>query len=183
MSKGKRAVFLDRDGTINRLVGYVNHPSRLRLLPGSAEAIARLNRLGIPAVVITNQSGVARGMFPEETVRETHRLLEKKLARKGAKLDGMYYCPHHPDAGKEPRRCRCRKPAGGLVRRAARDLGLDPSRSFMVGDTPADILLGKNVGARSILVMTGYGRGEYEYNRSKWKTMLDRRSNKSWRLI
>lgn len=173
MKRGRPAVFIDRDGTINRQVGYLNHPSRLRLLPGSAGAIRALNLRGIPAVVVTNQSGVARGMFPEEAVIETHRLLERRLAARGAKLDGIYYCPHHPTAGAAPVRCRCRKPAAGLVRRAARELGLDVTRSYMVGDTPADIRLGKKVGARSILVLTGYGRGEYEYNRSKWKAAPD----------
>ncbi len=169
----RRAVFLDRDGTINHLVGYVNHPSRLRLYRFSAEAIRTLNGRALPAVVITNQSGVARGMFPEWVVEETHRRMIRRLGAGGARLDGIYYCPHHPAAGDSPRRCRCRKPGTALVRRAARELEIDLARSFMVGDSPADIQMGKRIGARTILVMTGYGRGEYEYNRSKWKVAPD----------
>ena len=170
---GKGAVFLDRDGTVTRQVGYVNHPSRLRLYPFAARAIRRLNERGMPTVIVTNQSGVARGLFPMEVVEETNRRMEALLAREGARLDGIYVCPHHPTEGERPRRCRCRKPETGLVRKAAREMGLDPARSYVVGDSASDILLGRRVGARTALVLTGYGRGEAAHRRDRWKAEPD----------
>lgn len=171
--KVKQAVFLDRDGTVTRQVGYVNHPSRIRLYPFAARAIRRLNERTIPVVLVTNQSGVARGLFPESVLIESHERLESLLARDGAKLDGIYFCPHHPTAGENPRVCRCRKPGTGMLRRASRELALDPSRSFVVGDSPSDILMGYRAGAKSILTLTGYGRGEMEHRRHLWKAEPD----------
>jgi D-glycero-D-manno-heptose 1,7-bisphosphate phosphatase len=144
-----RAVFLDRDGTINVEVGYLSDLSRLRLIPGAGAAIKRLNDAGLKVVLITNQSGVARGYFPESFVLDTHALLEKMLQEQGARLDGVYYCPHHPKAGttRYTMTCDCRKPGTGLIDRAARDLTLDVKGSFMVGDKWSDIELGK-AGAR-----------------------------------
>jgi D-glycero-D-manno-heptose 1,7-bisphosphate phosphatase len=152
------AVFLDRDGTVNEEVGYLSELSQLRLIPGAAEAIRRLNEAGLPVVLVTNQSGVARGYFPEAFVEETHRLLKKLLAGEGARLDAIYYCPHHPTAGdsRYTAACNCRKPATGLLDSAARDLKIDLHRSYMVGDKWSDVELGQRAGALSILVATGF---------------------------
>lgn len=172
---GDPAVFIDRDGTLTEEVGYVNHPRRLRLLPRSAEAIRRLNRSGFKAVMVTNQSGVARGYFSEEVLHAVNEALVSQLKAEGAYLDGLYVCLHHPTVGDPPYRaaCDCRKPAPGLLTRAAGDLGLDLSRSWMVGDKISDILAGRRAGVGSILVLTGYGLGESEYRRSRWPTPPD----------
>lgn len=172
---GAPAVFIDRDGTLTEEVGYVNHPKRLRLLSRSAEAIRRLNRSGLKAVLVTNQSGVARGYFSAEVLQAVNEALVSQLKAEGAYLDGLYVCVHHPTAGKPPYRvaCDCRKPEPGLLRRAAVDLGLDLSRSFTVGDKISDVLAGRRAGTRSILVLTGYGLGEWEYRRSLWPTEPD----------
>ena len=156
------AVFLDRDGTLTEEVGYVNHPSRLRLLPRAAEAIRRLNAAGVAAVVVTNQAGIARGIFKETFVAEAHRHIRERLAAGGARIDAFYYCPHHPEAAIEAYRqsCDCRKPQPGLLKRAAADLGLDLSQSFVVGDRWHDLEAGHRVGARGVLVRTGYGKTE-----------------------
>src|SRR3972149_1417490 len=145
-----RAVFLDRDGTLNEEVGYVNHIERFYLLPRAGQAIRLLNQHGWKAVVITNQSGVARGYFPESLIHQIHQKMQNLLRKEGAHLDGIYYCPHHPDIGIPPYRqqCRCRKPATGLIEEAGKDLDLDPSRSYTVGDRGADIEFAHRVGAR-----------------------------------
>jgi D-glycero-D-manno-heptose 1,7-bisphosphate phosphatase len=166
----RRAVFLDRDGTISEEVGYVNHIDRFRVFPWSAEAVLGLNRAGIAAVLVTNQSGVARGYFPEQLLHETHRKLEAVLAKGGATLDAVYYCPHLPD-GKVPafsRVCECRKPAPGMIRRAARDLDLDLGGSFIVSDRYQDLSMGFAAGMTGVLVLTGYGLGESTYQRAMW---------------
>jgi D-glycero-D-manno-heptose 1,7-bisphosphate phosphatase len=155
----RAAVFLDRDGTIIEDVGYLSAIDRMALFPWSIDAIRALNRAGFAVVVVTNQSGVARRYFTESFVEETHRALDRRLAAGGARIDAYYYCPHHPDGklAEYTRQCECRKPAGGLVDRAARDLGLDVKRSFVVGDTRRDIGLARAVGARAVLVRTGGG--------------------------
>jgi len=169
------AVFLDRDGTLNEEVGYLNHIDRLRLFPWTAEAMRKLNRAGVPAVVVSNQSGIGRGYFPEELVQQVHARIVEQLASQDARIDAFYYCPHHPDARIAEYRgdCRCRKPAPGLVEKAARELRLDPHRSYVVGDTDRDLGLAFNVGARAALVMTGYGRGIYECRRREWPRQPD----------
>jgi D-glycero-D-manno-heptose 1,7-bisphosphate phosphatase len=169
------AVFIDRDGTLTEEVGYVNHPTRLRLLPRSAEAIRRLNAAGIPAVVVTNQAGIARGYFTEDILHATTAELHAQLERAGARLDGMYACTHHPTAGELPfrRQCECRKPKPGLLLQAATDLGLDLTKSVMVGDKASDVEVAPQVGARSVLVLTGYGRGEWEHRRAHFGTRPD----------
>jgi D-glycero-D-manno-heptose 1,7-bisphosphate phosphatase len=161
------AVFIDRDGTLTEEVGYVNHPSRLRLLPRAAEAIRRLNAAGVPAVVVTNQAGIARGYFSEDVFDAVNDSLRAQLGRAGARLDGLYACLHHPSEGAVPYRaqCECRKPKPGLLRRAAVDLGLDLARSTMIGDKASDLVPGRAVGAAGVLVLTGYGLGEWEYRR------------------
>lgn len=170
MSGERRAVFLDRDGTVAHEVGYVNHVSRFRLYPWSVDAVRLINRGGLAAVVVTNQAGVARGYFPESVVGQVHEALRAAIESGGARLDGIYYCPHHPSVGEPPYRqdCDCRKPRPGLLRRAAADLGLDLSRSFVVGDRHADLSLAWSVGARGALVKTGYGRGELEHLSAAW---------------
>lgn len=157
------AVFLDRDGTLNReREGALSDPAQLELLEGAAEAAARLAAAGFALVVITNQSAVARGWCTLGEVRAVHGELARRLRAAGAPLAGMYVCPHHPDLGLAPyrRACACRKPAAGLLRRAVRELGLDPARSWAVGDALRDLRAGLALGARAILVETGKGARE-----------------------
>jgi D-glycero-D-manno-heptose 1,7-bisphosphate phosphatase len=152
----KPAVFIDRDGTISEEVGYVNHPTRFRVFPYSADAIRKLNDNNWLAILVTNQAGVARGYFS---------------ASQNARLDAIYYCVHHPTLGEPPYRldCDCRKPKAGLINRATADFEIDLKSSWMVGDRYSDIELARNAGLRSAFVLSGYGRGEWEYQRSTWK--------------
>jgi D-glycero-D-manno-heptose 1,7-bisphosphate phosphatase len=172
---GAPAVFIDRDGTLTEEVGYVNHPRRLRLLPRSGEAVGRLNRAGVKAVLVTNQSGIARGYFSEEVLHAVNDALVSQLKAAGAHLDGLYVCTHHPTLGEPPyrARCDCRKPRPGLVARAARDLGLDLSRSWLVGDKISDVLAARQAGVGAVLVLTGYGLGEWEYRQALWPARPD----------
>lgn len=158
------AVFLDRDGTINEEMGYINHPSRFVLLPRTAAAIKKLNDAGLKVVVVTNQSGAARGYFPASLVEEVHACLLRLLAAEGAHLDAIYPCLHGPQDA-----CACRKPQPGLILQAARELDLDLSRSYVVGDRYNDIQTGAKAGVKGILVLTGYGRGEYEHFGRTWE--------------
>ncbi len=155
----KPCFFLDRDGVIVEEVNFLSTPEEIRLIPGSAEAIALLNGAGIPVVVVTNQSGVARGIFPEERVSEIHRELDRLLGTQGARVDRYYYCPHHPaeGIGRYKKDCPNRKPAPGMLLRAAREMDLDLQSSFLAGDRIADLQAGNAVGCRTILVRTGYG--------------------------
>jgi D-glycero-D-manno-heptose 1,7-bisphosphate phosphatase len=166
---------MDRDGTINEEVGYINHISRFKMLPRSIDAVKRVNQSGFKAVVITNQAGAARGYFPERLIGDVHRLLTETLSRGGAHLDGIYYCPHHPTAGKGEYRidCECRKPKTGMIQKAAHDLDIDLSRSYMIGDRGADVQMAKEFGGKGVLVLTGYGRGEYEYLHETWAQKPD----------
>lgn len=163
----RRAIFLDRDGTISEEVGYVNHLSRYRLLPNSLEAIRRINQAGFLAIVTTNQSGVARGYFSEDLVRQVHDRLLAWVSEAGARLDAIYYCPHHPTEGRPPLRadCECRKPRPGMIRRAEREHGIDLARSYVVGDSRADLEAGAAAGVPGVLVQTGYGRGLVEHQK------------------
>ena len=167
----KPAVFLDRDGTLTEEVGYVNHPSLLRLMPNTAAAIKKFRAMGYLAVVVTNQAGVARGYMSEDVVRATLDRFKKLLAAEGTQVDGLYYCPHHPSS-KEPRyavACRCRKPLPGMVEAACRDLDIDLARSVMVGDKYfSDMTMAQTLGIPGIFVLTGYGLGENEYQSSTW---------------
>jgi D-glycero-D-manno-heptose 1,7-bisphosphate phosphatase len=153
------AVFLDRDGTLIEEVNYLAHPEQVRLLPGAAAAVGRLNGAGVPVVVVTNQAGVARGFFPEARVAEVHNHLDELLRAAGARIDGYFVCPHHPTEGIAGFRlaCECRKPKPGLLRRAARELNLDLARSCMIGDKDSDLEAGARAGCRPVLVRTGYG--------------------------
>lgn len=153
-----KAVFLDRDGTVTEEVGYLRDLGMLRLIPGAGAAIRRLNEAGYLVILVTNQSGVARGYFPESLVHEAHEKLALMLAADGARLDGVFYCPHHPKAGNSHYTidCDCRKPATGLVDRAAKDLSIDLPQSYMVGDKWSDVEMGQRAGMRSILVRSGF---------------------------
>jgi D-glycero-D-manno-heptose 1,7-bisphosphate phosphatase len=163
-AKKNPAVFLDRDGTICEEVGYLDSVDRFRLLPRSSAAIKILNEQGFKAVVITNQSGVARGYFSESRLKEIHRELERRLREDGASLDAIYYCPHHPLEGEPPYRlvCECRKPNPGLVLQAAKELDIDLPASYAIGDRFADLACGQRVGAKGVLVLTGYGKEEIQ---------------------
>jgi D-glycero-D-manno-heptose 1,7-bisphosphate phosphatase len=156
------AVFLDRDGTLLEEAGYLDRLERLVFFPYTIDAVRLLNRAGFAVVVVTNQAGIARGIFKESFVAEAHRHVAERLAAGGARVDGFYYCPHHPEAVVEAfrRDCDCRKPKPGMLTRAAADLGLALDRSFVVGDRWHDLEAGQRVGARTLLVRTGYGRTE-----------------------
>jgi len=156
------AVFLDRDGTLIEEVGYLDRPDRVILYPWSTDAIRALNHAGVAIVMVTNQSGIARGFFTEAVVDRVHRTIADLLAAGGAHLDAYYYCPHHPHGSvrEYARACDCRKPGRALVDRAVEELGVDPARSFTVGDRWLDVELARKVGARGVLVRTGYGAAE-----------------------
>lgn len=161
VTKKHAAVFLDRDGTINEEMGYINHVDRFVLLPDAAGAIRRINESGLKAVVVTNQSGAARGYFPVELIDRVHRKMCRLLEEGGAFLDGIYTCLHAPDTGASG--CECRKPRTGLMRQAAQDLQLDLEKSYVIGDRLKDVEMARNAAAKAVLVLTGYGRGELEF--------------------
>lgn len=155
----KRAIFLDRDGTINVDVGYLHRLEDLELFPWAADSLRLLKRAGYVLVVVTNQSGVARGMIDPGFIQVCHDEMCKRLQPAGADLDALYYCTHHPLGSVKEFAvdCRCRKPMPGMIEDATRDLGIDPRQSWVVGDKWLDVNLGRAVGARSILVRTGWG--------------------------
>jgi D-glycero-D-manno-heptose 1,7-bisphosphate phosphatase len=167
----RRAVFMDRDGTISEEVGYVNHPTRYRVFPYSAEAVRLLNEAGWLAILVTNQAGVARGYFTEDVIGAVHNVLTEELEKRCARLDAIYYCAHHPTVGEEPYRfdCNCRKPKPGLIERAVVEFDIDTAQSWMIGDRYSDIELARNAHVRSGFVLSGYGRGEWEYQRAAWQ--------------
>jgi D-glycero-D-manno-heptose 1,7-bisphosphate phosphatase len=171
----KPAVFIDRDGTISEEVGYINHPSRFRVFPYTASAIRHLNENGWLAIVVTNQAGVARGYFSEDMIKTVHAGMSAELEREGARLDAIYYCAHHPSVGEPPYRfdCDCRKPKPGLISRAAIDLDIALNQSWMIGDRYSDIELARNAGLNSAFVLSGYGRGEWEFQRGTWAHQPD----------
>lgn len=155
----KKAIFLDRDGVINEEVSYVCKIEDFRLLPDVAQAIKRINQSEFLAIVITNQSAVARGLCTIDELQEIHKRMETLLEQEGAKLDGIYFCPHHPQ-GENPVykvECNCRKPKIGMIKQAEKDLDIDLKNSFFIGDAPRDILCGKNAGIATICLETGHG--------------------------
>lgn len=159
------AVFVDRDGTINEQMGYINHPSRFVILPRVPEAVGLLKKNHYLVIVVSNQSGVARGYFPVDLVHEVHDVLKKTLNQHDCTVDGIFFCPHHA-RGIVPeyrRECDCRKPKTGLIEQAQKVLDIDMSNSYVVGDRYLDIELANRLDLKGILVKTGYGRGEVEY--------------------
>jgi D-glycero-D-manno-heptose 1,7-bisphosphate phosphatase len=161
----RRAIFIDRDGTLCEEVGYVNHVSRCRLMPNSLEAVRLANRASFLVIVATNQAGVARGYFEEPLIGEVHNRIRSWIEKGGARIDAFYYCPHHPREGQPPYRedCDCRKPRPGMLLRAAREHDIDLQRSYMIGDSLADLGAAAGAGAVPIHVLTGYGRGLAEH--------------------
>ncbi|MDR1777816.1 MAG: D-glycero-beta-D-manno-heptose 1,7-bisphosphate 7-phosphatase [Desulfovibrio sp.] len=150
-----RAIFFDRDGTLNKDAGYVHSWEEWQWLSGAPEALALLGRHGYRLVVATNQSGLARGLYSDADVRRLHRQINKDLLRYRTGITAFYYCPHHPDFTGP---CTCRKPQPGMLLRAAAELGIDLGQSWMIGDKIADVQAGLNAGCRPVLVRTGYGR-------------------------
>jgi D-glycero-D-manno-heptose 1,7-bisphosphate phosphatase len=144
-----RAAFLDRDGTLIRDVNFIGRPEQVELIPGAAAAVRRLNQAGIPAIVITNQSGIARGYFTEADYEKVHQRLVELMARENARLDAAYHCPHHPDVGGP---CECRKPGTLLYRRAITDHALDGRGSWSIGDRLRDVLPALDLGGHGIMV-------------------------------
>ena len=171
----RKAVFIDRDGTISEEVGYINHLSRFRVFPYSAPAIKLLNQSDWLAIVVTNQAGVARGYFSEEMIKAIHQRLNEEMVSANARLDGIYYCAHHPSVGEPPYLldCDCRKPKPGLILRAAESFDIDLERSWMIGDRYSDIELARNAGVNAAFVFSGYGRGEWEHQRHGWDQQPD----------
>ena len=164
MSMKKPAVFLDRDGTLNEQMGYINHIRRFVLLPGVAEAIRLLNQEFL-VLVVSNQSGVARGYFPIKLVLEVHERMKTLLQAEHARVDGIFFCPHHP-GGSIPEyatSCPCRKPRDGLIKQACREFDIDLAGSFVIGDRCLDMEFAQKANLEGILVKTGYGLGEVEY--------------------
>jgi D-glycero-D-manno-heptose 1,7-bisphosphate phosphatase len=161
----KPAVFLDRDGTINEQMGYINHLSRFRILPGVPEAIKLLNDNNFLVIVVTNQSGVARGYFPPGLVDEINLYMKDTLKKKGAHIDAIFFCPHYPRSHLKEYAidCDCRKPKTGMIEQARDSFDIDMSRSCVIGDHFTDIEMAHNCGLRSIMVKTGYGLGEADY--------------------
>lgn len=155
----KGAVFLDRDGTISEEVGYIRDLEQFRLMPQSAEAVRLMNACGLTVIVVTNQAGVAKGHFSEEMVNRVHEKMETLLSNQGAVLDGVYYCPHHPEGVVETHRktCACRKPGSGMIEKALKEHPINISHSYMVGDKITDVECAQRLGVKNILVLTGYG--------------------------
>jgi D-glycero-D-manno-heptose 1,7-bisphosphate phosphatase len=142
-----KAVFIDRDGTINEDGPYLSDPGQFKMYPGVGEGVKRLKDAGFKIIVVTNQSGIARGYFTEEDLTAVHDRMKEEFASFGVTLDGIYYCPHHPNQS-----CSCRKPNTGLFEKAMREHDIDPGRSYMIGDTELDVVAGERVGARTVLI-------------------------------
>ncbi len=175
-SGGRRpVVFVDRDGTLNEELGYIFNVDDLVLLPGASESVATLNQARIACIVVTNQSGPARGFYPEEHVRKLNGRLVRLLAEAGAQVDAVYYCPHHPEGVVEQYAiaCQCRKPAAGMIVRAfAEHADLDSARAYMVGDQSTDIDLARNANLKAVLVQTGFGKAVRE-GKFQWQVEPD----------
>jgi D-glycero-D-manno-heptose 1,7-bisphosphate phosphatase len=171
----KASVFLDRDGTINEEMGYINHPDRFVVFPFVAESIRIFNTLGFHVFVVTNQSGIARGYYEESLVIDLHQKLLHMMNNENARIDDVFYCPHHPKEGKGKYLldCDCRKPKPGMIYQAMEKYDIDLENSYMIGDRYKDIVFAKKMQMKSALVLTGYGKGEYEFQKSQWKVHPD----------
>lgn len=156
--KPTRAIFIDRDGTINIDKDYLTDPDQLEFIEGSPEAIALANKLGLKVIIISNQSGIARGLMTTEQVERVNARLIQMLESRGAMVDAVYYCPHHPNNGDI---CTCRKPDVGMLVRAKEEFNLDLAASFVVGDKWSDVKCGENAGTYTSLVLTGFGENDY----------------------
>lgn len=156
------AVFLDRDGTLIEEVGYIDTPDKIQLIDGAIKAIKLFNKMGFKTIIVSNQSGVARGYFNEDTVKMINDKVIKLFDDQGAILNSIYYCPHHPEYGNEiyKKDCECRKPKPGMILKAVNEYKIDLSKSIIVGDKYSDVLTGKNLNLFSILVLTGFGKKE-----------------------
>ncbi len=159
------AIFIDRDGTINEQMGYINHLSRFHIFSGVPEAIRLLNENNFFVIVVTNQSGVARGYFPIELVENIHEYMRDTLEKQGAKIDAVFFCPHYPRSRLKEYalECDCRKPKTGMIRQALDRFDIDLAQSYMIGDHYTDLEFAHNGNIKSIMVKTGYGLGEAEY--------------------
>ena len=168
-------IFLDRDGTINEEMGYINHVDRFKVFPFVAESIKILKSIGFKVIVVTNQSGIARGYFGEDLLNKVHQKLNAHLLENGTQLDGIYYCPHHPTEGNTEytQECNCRKPNTGMVEKAVKEHKVDLKSSYMIGDRFKDMIFARKLNLKSGFVLTGYGKGEYEKDRIKWPFMPD----------
>ncbi len=168
-STTRPCVFLDRDGTLHEDVDYLRDPAQLQLFAGAADALVRLREAGFALIVVTNQSGIARGYLSEDDLGRIHAELERQLAAGGSHLDGIYFSPFHPSVGDPPyrRSSDCRKPEPGMLLRAAREHSLDLGASWIIGDTERDLEAGTRVGCRAVLVATGKGASEHERIREK----------------
>lgn len=172
----KGVVFLDRDGTINYDAGYINHVDNFIMYPYAAQAIRMLNKSGYYVIVITNQSGLGRGFFNEETLDEIHNYMVQSLKEQGANIDGIYFCPHDPNTKIEKYKavCNCRKPETGLVEMAFKDFNIDKSKMYFIGDKYSDIMAGHKSGCKTIIVKTGYGKGDLIHKSHKWEVQPDK---------
>jgi len=168
MPGNNRAVFVDRDGTLNINIDYLSDPAKYQLYPGVASGLKMLRDAGFIIVVVTNQSGIGRGIFDERTLELIHRRMKELLAREGASVDAVYFCPHHPDDG-----CACRKPGTALFEMAVKDLDIDPSKSFVIGDMKMDVAAGQRMGARTALVPEPRNRAKTLKDMEDWEARPD----------
>lgn len=166
---------MDRDGTLSHEIGYVNHATRFKLFAYAVDAVRLVNRSDYLAILVTNQAGVARGYFPESVVHEVHAGVRAAMDAGGARLDGLYACLHHPTVGEPPYRqdCDCRKPRPGMLLRAQKELDVDLTRSWVIGDRHGDLQVAWNAGARAALVKSGYGLGEWTWHAPSWPRQPD----------
>lgn len=175
MSELKPVVFLDRDGTINYDAGYINHTDSFVMYPYASQAVRMLNMEGYLVVVITNQSGLARGFFNLDTMNEIHDKMKDTFEKMGAHIDGIYYCPHDPNAKVAEYKavCNCRKPETGLIEQALKELPIDKNKMYFIGDKHSDILAGYRSGCKTIMVKTGYGKGDLINKSASWDVKPD----------
>ncbi len=172
---GKPTIFLDRDGTINEEMGYINHTDRFIIFPFVIESLRIFKKLKYLVIIVTNQSGIARGYFSENLLNDVHNKLKRTLNKSGVGVDAIYYCPHHPKEGSEKHRkdCHCRKPKPGMIEKAMLDFDIDLNNSFMIGDRFKDVVFGKKMNLKTGFVKTGYGSGEFEYQKENWPFQPD----------